>query len=51
MYQPPLWVHVALWLPLSIIIPLLMLRPFKGVLVALQYHYKAEEGRHAPDKS
>src|SRR5262245_13645960 len=27
LYQPPLWLHVALWLPLSIIIPLALLRP------------------------
>jgi uncharacterized protein (DUF983 family) len=50
-YQPPLWVHVALWLPLAIALPLLLLRPFKGVLVALQYHYRATEDRRAPDAS
>ncbi len=51
LYRPPLWVHVLLWLPLGIILPLLLLRPFKGVLVALQYHFKAEEGRSASDGS
>ena len=51
LYQPPLWVHVALWLPLAIVLPLLLLRPFKGVLVALQYHYRAAEGRRASDSS
>ena len=45
LYQPPLWVHVALWLPLAFGISLLLLRPFKGVLVALQYRYRAAEGR------
>jgi uncharacterized protein (DUF983 family) len=44
-YQPPLWVHAALWLPLGIGLPLLMLRPFKALLVALQYRYRAAEGR------
>jgi uncharacterized protein (DUF983 family) len=44
-YQPPLWVHAALWLPLGIGLPLLMLRPFKATLVALQYRFNAEEGR------
>jgi uncharacterized protein (DUF983 family) len=49
-HQPPLWVHVLLWLPLSFALSLLLLRPFKGVLVALQYHYRAEEGRRASDE-
>jgi uncharacterized protein (DUF983 family) len=50
-YQPPFWVHALLWLPLGMAVPLLLLRPFKGVMVALQYHYRAEEGRQASDKS
>jgi uncharacterized protein (DUF983 family) len=44
-YQPPLWVHAALWLPIGIGLPLLLLRPFKATLVALQYKFRAEEGR------
>jgi uncharacterized protein (DUF983 family) len=31
-YQPPYWVHAPL-------------RPIKGLLIALQYHHKAAEGR------
>ncbi len=44
-YQPPLWVHAALWLPLGLGLPLLLLRPFKATLLALQYKFRAEEGR------
>ncbi len=44
-YQPPYWVHGVLWLPLVMLLTLLLLRPFKGVLVALQYKNKAQEGR------
>lgn len=44
-YQPPFWVHAALWLPLILIVTLLPLRPVKSLLVALQYHHKAAEGR------
>jgi uncharacterized protein (DUF983 family) len=44
-YSPPLWVHFVLWLPLVLILCLGFLRPLKGVLIALQYHHKAEEGR------
>lgn len=45
MYQPPFWLHAALWLPLILVVTLLPLRPMKGLLVALQYHHKAAEGR------
>ncbi|WP_421785803.1 DUF983 domain-containing protein [Hyphobacterium sp.] len=43
--QPPIWVHMVLWLPLTLLICLLLLRPFKGVLFALQYKHAAEEAR------
>jgi uncharacterized protein (DUF983 family) len=43
-YQPPFWVHAALWLPLILITTLVPLRPMKGLLIALQFHHKAEEG-------
>jgi uncharacterized protein (DUF983 family) len=44
-YQPPYWVHAALWLPLILLMTLGPLRPIKGLLIALQYHHKAAEGR------
>jgi uncharacterized protein (DUF983 family) len=47
-YAPPYWLHAALWGPLAILLPLILLRSFKGVLIALQYRNKAEEGRLAP---
>jgi uncharacterized protein (DUF983 family) len=46
-YQPPYWVHAALWLPLILIVTLAPLRPIKGLLIALQYHHRAAEGRLA----
>jgi len=45
MYQPPYWVHLVLWLPLILICTLAPLRPVKGLMIALQYHHKAAEGR------
>ncbi len=45
LYQPPYWVHAMLWLPLILIVTLTPLRPIKGLLIALQYHHKAAEGR------
>jgi len=44
-YQPPYWVHAALWIPLVLLLTLGPLRPIKGLLIALQYHHKAQEGR------
>jgi uncharacterized protein (DUF983 family) len=44
-YQPPFWLHAALWLPLILAVTLLPLRPIKSLLIALQYHHKAAEGR------
>ena len=45
LYHPPYWVHAALWLPLILLVTLGPLRPMKGLMIALQYHHKAEEGR------
>ena len=44
-YQPPFWLHAALWLPLISVTTLLPLRSMKSLLIALQYHHKAAEGR------
>lgn len=45
LYRPPFWLHAVLWIPLIAATTLLPLRPMKSLLVALQYHHKAEEGR------
>jgi uncharacterized protein (DUF983 family) len=44
-YQPPYWLHALLWLPLILLVTLLPLRPLKGLMIALQYHHRAQEGR------
>ena len=45
LYQPPYWLHAALWLPLILVVTLAPLRLIKGLLIALQFHHKAAEGR------
>jgi uncharacterized protein (DUF983 family) len=45
LYQPPFWVHALLWIPLILITTIGPLRPMKGLLIALQYHHRAAEGR------
>ena len=44
-YEPPIWVHFVISLPLAVILCLAVLRPAKGILVALQYRNRAEQGR------
>jgi len=44
-YQPPFWLHAVLWGPLILITTLGPLRPMKGLMIALQYHHSAAEGR------
>lgn len=34
-YKPDLWVHAALWLPLSLVLTLALLRPVKGATLGL----------------
>ncbi|HEX5006871.1 MAG TPA: DUF983 domain-containing protein [Hyphomonadaceae bacterium] len=45
MVSPPLWVHVILWVPAIVVVCLVLLRPFKATLFALQWKHKAGEAR------
>jgi uncharacterized protein (DUF983 family) len=44
-YQPPLWLHFLIWVPLAVGLSLVAMRLAKGVLITLQYANKAAEGR------
>ena len=44
-FHPAPYVHLLLWLPITVLLCLLLLRPFKATLVALQYRHDAHEGR------
>jgi uncharacterized protein (DUF983 family) len=39
-YAPPMWLHAALWLPLTILMCVALLRPVKGAIVAYQWSYR-----------
>lgn len=45
LYQPPFWLHAVLWGPLILVVTLLPLRLIKGLLIVLQYHHAAAQGR------
>lgn len=49
LYMPPYWLHALIWGSLAILVPLLLLRSFKGVLIAVQFRHEAEEGKLASD--
>ena len=44
-YRPPIWLHLLLWIPATLIISLVLLRPLKGVMLASQFMNKASEAR------
>lgn len=37
LFQPPVWAHLALWLPVTLVLSLVLLPPVKGMLVNLQW--------------
>ena len=45
LFNMPVWLHLFIWLPVSVILSLILLRKMKGVMIALQYRTKAEEGK------
>lgn len=46
-FAPPWWVHVLLWVPLTVAGVLVSLRLAKGALIAAEYRNAAREGRIA----
>jgi uncharacterized protein (DUF983 family) len=47
LFHPAPWMHLVLWIPTIIILTLLLLRPFKATMIALQYQRQAGEGTSA----
>ncbi|MFO1129217.1 MAG: DUF983 domain-containing protein [Rhodospirillales bacterium] len=48
MAAPPLWVHVVLWTPVTLIATIAILRPLKGMTIAAQYRYRSVEEPERP---
>lgn len=44
-FEPPFWVHLILWLPLTAALVVGSLRVAKGALLAAEYRNAAREGR------
>jgi len=37
-FAPSIWVHIALWFPLTVALSLALLQPVKGTIVAMQWY-------------
>jgi len=48
-YMPPMWVHMAVWLPLFTLACLLLLRPVKGAVVGWMLKLGFTGAEHGPD--
>lgn len=44
-YEPPFWLEALISVPIVLAATLLPLRSTKSLLISLQYHHKASEGR------
>ena len=44
--HPPIWVHLIVWLPATLLISLGLMRPLKGMMLAAQFMNRASEARH-----
>ena len=42
-FAPPMWLHLAIWPVVILGGALALLRPMKGVMIALQYRHKASD--------
>ena len=45
LFHPPPFVHLLLWLPSVVILAFGLMRPLKAIMIALQFHNRAGEGR------
>jgi uncharacterized protein (DUF983 family) len=43
--SPPFWVHIILWVPITVALVVVSLRIAKGMLIASEYRNRAREGR------
>ena len=42
-FEPPLWLHAAIWIPVITGLAILLLRPAKAIMIALHYKHLRHE--------
>jgi uncharacterized protein (DUF983 family) len=47
-FEPPLWAHLIVWAPVTLVLVIVTLRGAKAALLALEYRNQAREGRIDP---
>ncbi len=50
-YEPPFWAHALVFGPLIIIGSILLLRPFKAIMIALQFKHRVAGFEEEPPVS
>ena len=45
-FRTPVWLTLLIWLPMTLVIVLVLLRPMKGLMLAAQFMNKASQARH-----
>jgi uncharacterized protein (DUF983 family) len=45
LFHPAPFIHLLLWIPTVIVLSLVLLRPFKATMIALQFRHDAAEGQ------
>ena len=51
LYAPPTWVHLAIWLPMTVLLSLWLLPRVKGALVGLQWALRMHGFSGKPDEA
>jgi uncharacterized protein (DUF983 family) len=46
--EPPLWLHAIVWIPLTLVGTLVVLRPLKGLTIATQYRFRSVDEPERP---
>ncbi|MBO6783650.1 MAG: DUF983 domain-containing protein, partial [Alphaproteobacteria bacterium] len=44
--EPPLWVHLVVWLPVIVVGAVALMRPFKAWLIAQAYKHNVTDTDH-----
>lgn len=42
-YEPAVWLHLSLWLPLTVLLVLILMRPAKALIIAFQYQNRPQD--------
>ena len=45
---PPLWLHAVVWIPVTVIGAIVLLRPLKGLTIGIQYQVRAVDEPERP---